>query len=62
MLSENENTHPNLKKIYCPVCNRFIGKENLEKGRIEIICRNCKNWIVLIAKVVYRGKGKDEND
>jgi len=41
----NEN---NLRSIRCSTCGRFLGKGRLVEGEIYILCKNCKNWTVIM--------------
>ena len=36
-----------LKEIYCRKCRRFLGKEDIKEGRVELKCPNCKIWNVV---------------
>jgi len=47
--------------IRCPAikedgkpCGRFLGKESIKDGRIELMCPICKTWVIVISKIKYK--------
>ena len=38
----------NLRPIRCSTCGRFLGKANLIEGEVYLLCKNCKNWTVIM--------------
>ncbi len=40
---------PRSKNIHCPNCGRFLGREDLREGTIDIKCHGCKKWLRLSA-------------
>ncbi len=37
-----------LKQIRCSSCGRFLGKGKINDGELYLLCKNCKNWTVIL--------------
>ena len=38
------------KRLTCPNCGRFFGFEDIKRGKVELLCPNCKKWLIIIAR------------
>ncbi len=39
-----------IKTMYCAQCGRFLGKEDIRDGLVQIKCPHCKNWNAFVAR------------
>lgn len=44
-----------LKNVYCAMCRRFLAKEDIRKGKVEIKCPNCGRFTEVSVQVVIEG-------
>lgn len=44
-----------LKNVYCANCRRFLAKEDIRKGKVEIKCPNCGRFTEVSVQVVIEG-------
>ena len=42
----------NLKEIRCSKCRRFLGKQDIKEGEVQLKCPNCKAWIIIVIEIV----------
>jgi phage FluMu protein Com len=39
-----------IKRLNCAHCGRFLGREDLREGKVELYCPSCKHWTIIIAR------------
>ncbi len=44
-----------LKNIYCVNCRRFLGKEDIRRGKVLFKCPNCGKLTEISVQVVVNG-------
>jgi hypothetical protein len=50
MMKNRELEEDNLPQLRCPKCGKFFGDGILEKGKIRLWCRNCKDFVTFLGE------------
>ena len=47
----SEEQRPELRKVRCGTCGRFLGYEYLERGMMFVYCPNCKQFNEIVTEM-----------